>query len=67
MNLAQNKIEVKRRARFQMSNVMICAEDLERVKGRGKWQRKTFVLLWFLAVPSICTATPQKQPFFICV
>lgn len=50
-----------------MSNV-ICAEDLERVKGRGKWQRKTtFVLLWFLALLSICTATPQNNPFlYVC-
>jgi hypothetical protein len=47
-----------------MSNVMICEEDLERGKGRGRWQRKTtFVLLWFLGLLSICTATPQKQPF----
>ena len=64
MNLAQNKREVKRRTKFQMSNAMICEENLERGKGRGRWQRKTiFVLLWFLALPSICTATPQKQPF----
>jgi hypothetical protein len=67
MNLAQNKREVKRRTRFQLSNVMICEEDLERGKGRGRLQRKTFLLLRFLFLASICTASPQKQPFlYIC-
>jgi hypothetical protein len=36
MNFAQNKREGKRRTRFHMSNVMICEEDLERGKGRGR-------------------------------
>lgn len=38
MNLAQNKREGRRRERLQMSSVMICEEDLERRKGRGRWQ-----------------------------
>jgi len=63
LNLAQNKREGKSRTRLQMSSVMICEEDLERGKGRGRWQRKTTFMLCFLALPSICTATPQKQPF----
>jgi hypothetical protein len=64
MNFAQNKREGKRRTRLRLSSLMICEEDLERRKGRGRWQRKTtVVLLWFLALPSICRAIPQKQPF----
>jgi len=39
--LDQNKREGKRRTKFQMNNVMIREEDLERGKGRGRWQRKT--------------------------